>query len=199
MSTVSFKVGPKTYTVNTAEGEEDKITALGELIDAKYALLGNARAVQETDNLVFASLFLADELEETRKSIADAKSKADAAEAEAKNARADAEKLREEMDAKIEKAVAKANSNVEHEKAKSGGKKAELKAEIETLRKAEKRAREKGEALKAELAELREASRQQHDLFGADEADESFIEKLEAMAERAEKAADLLEGADTSD
>lgn len=96
MSKVSIKVGPKTYTFTTAEGEEAKITALGELIDGKYQMLGHSRSVQETDNLVFAALFLADELEETRKTIADARIAAESAQREAEAARSEAVKLREE-------------------------------------------------------------------------------------------------------
>lgn len=199
MNKVSIKIGPKSYTIATAEGEEAKIAALGQVIDKKYQLLGNARAVQETDNLVFASLFLADELEETRKSIAEAKLAADSAQAEAETARMDAVKAREELEAKVEEAVAECKAGLEQEKAKSGGRKAEFEAELDTLRKAEERAREENEALKAELAEMREAASQQHDLFGGDDVDGVLIEKLEALAERAEQAADALESAGPAD
>lgn len=159
MSKVSIKVGPKTYSFNTADGDEEKIEGLAAIVDEKYQMLGHSRAVQETDNLVAASLFLADELEEARRSLA----------------------------------------GVQQEKEKSGGKKAELKAEIETLRKAEERAREKNDELKAEIAQLREAASQQHDLFGGDQSDGAMIEKLETLAQRAEQAADTLESAGTAD
>ena len=199
MSKVSIKVGPKTYTIATADGEEEKITALGQVIDGKYQLLGNARAVQETDNLVFASLFLADELEETRKSISEAKLAAESAQAEAEAARAEANKAREELDAKVEEAVAECKAGLEQEKAKNGGRKAEFETELETLRKAEERAREKNDELKAEVEQLREAASQQHDLFGDGAPDGAMIEKLEALAERAEQAADALESGNTAD
>ena len=142
MSKVSIKVGPKTYTFNTAEGDEQRITALGKLVDEKYQMLGHSRSVQETENLVFAALFLADELDEARK---------------------------------------------------SAGSTVDLGAEIETLRKAEERAREENRKLKAEIAELREAARQQHDLFGGDEPDDDFAARQEALADRAEQAAAALE------
>ena len=67
MSQISITVGPKSYTVNCADGEEDHIRSLAAIIDDKYAALGSARAPQEVQNLLFAALFLADELAEARK------------------------------------------------------------------------------------------------------------------------------------
>jgi cell division protein ZapA len=68
MSTVTLTIGPKSYPVACADGEEAHITALGAMIAEKYALLGSARAPLEAQNLLFAALFLADELAEARKS-----------------------------------------------------------------------------------------------------------------------------------
>ncbi|MCL9982908.1 MAG: cell division protein ZapA [Erythrobacter sp.] len=67
MSTVTLTIGPKSYPVACADGEEAHITALGAMIAEKYALLGSARAPLEAQNLLFAALFLADELAEARK------------------------------------------------------------------------------------------------------------------------------------
>ena len=67
MSTVTLNIGPKTYTVACADGEEAHIEALGAMIAEKYALLGASRAPLEAHNLLFAALFLADELAEARK------------------------------------------------------------------------------------------------------------------------------------
>ncbi|MEE4316926.1 MAG: cell division protein ZapA [Erythrobacter sp.] len=67
MSTVTLTIGPKSYPVACADGEEAHIEALGAMIAEKYALLGSARAPTEAQNLLFAALFLADELAETRK------------------------------------------------------------------------------------------------------------------------------------
>ena len=67
MSTVTLTIGPKSYPVACADGEEAHIAALGAMIAEKYALLGNARAPLEAQNLLFAALFLADELAEARK------------------------------------------------------------------------------------------------------------------------------------
>lgn len=171
MSKVTFKVGPKSYTVATAPGDEERVAALGAIINEKYAQLGTQRAVQETDNLVFAALFLADELDELRKTV-------DAARKEAADARQNAEMVSRQ-----------ASENAEQEKTKAGGKKAEMRAEIETLRKAEERAREENRQLKTEMADLREEARHQHDLFGED----ALAAKIEKLADRAEQTAAALE------
>ena len=177
MSEVTIKIGPKPYTIVCGDGEEQKIAALGELIDGKYAQLGSARAVQETQNLVFAALFLADELEETRKSIDESKQAAEKAQ---KNAA---------------EATKRAADSSEQAQAKIDAKTAELNAKIETLEKAEERAREDNKQLKAELAELREAASHQHDMFGDEKEEEALIAKLEALADRAEQTATAFEDA----
>lgn len=69
MSTVTLSIGPKSYPVACADGQEAHIRALGAMIADKYAQLGTARAPLEAQNLVFAALFLADELAEVRKRI----------------------------------------------------------------------------------------------------------------------------------
>lgn len=67
MSTVTLTIGPKNYAVACADGEEAHIEALGAIIAEKYAKLGSARAPLEAQNLLFAALFLADELAEARR------------------------------------------------------------------------------------------------------------------------------------
>jgi cell division protein ZapA len=67
MSTVTLSIGPKSYTIACADGEEAHIAGLGAMIAEKYAQLGSARAPLEAQNLLFAALFLADELAEARK------------------------------------------------------------------------------------------------------------------------------------
>ena len=71
MSTVTLTIGPKSYSVACADGQEAHITALGAMIAEKYAQLGSARAPLEAQNLLFAALFLADELAEARKALAE--------------------------------------------------------------------------------------------------------------------------------
>jgi len=72
MSTVTLNIGPKTYTIACADGEEAHIEALGAMIAEKYGLLGASRAPLEAQNLLFAALFLADELADARKRGGDA-------------------------------------------------------------------------------------------------------------------------------
>jgi cell division protein ZapA len=96
MSTVTLTIGPKTYPVACADGQEAHIEALGAMIAEKYALLGNSRAPLEAQNLLFAALFLADELAEARKgkpgkTKTDAPDSAEAAQLRAEIARLEAE------------------------------------------------------------------------------------------------------------
>lgn len=86
MSTVTLNIGPKSYTVACADGQEAHIQSLGAMIAEKYAQLGSSRAPLEAQNLLFAALFLADELAEARKQSAPATppaASADSAEMEA--------------------------------------------------------------------------------------------------------------------
>ncbi|MDZ4273422.1 MAG: cell division protein ZapA [Erythrobacter sp.] len=83
MSTVTLTIGPKNYTIACAEGEEAHISALSAIIAEKYAQLGAARAPLEAQNLLFAALFLADELAEVRKGNAPTPSPAPAADQQA--------------------------------------------------------------------------------------------------------------------
>ena len=69
MSTVTLTIGPKSYSVVCADGQEAHITQLGAMIAEKYAQLGTSRAPLEAQNLLFAALFLADELAEARKGV----------------------------------------------------------------------------------------------------------------------------------
>ena len=173
MPEVSIKIGPRTYQVRCGEGEQERISALGAMIAEKYALLGQSRAPQEAQNLLFTALFMADELSEARND-------ADKAYRKAKNAK-------DELEASL--------SKVQHEQSRSGGKKAELRAEIETLKKAEAQARAEIKSLKGDLTALREANEHQHDLFGAPVDENAVASALERIAEKAEAAANAMEEA----
>ena len=95
-------------------------------------------------------------------------------------------------------ALKKAASQSEQDIERNGSAKAELRAEIETLRKAEERARKDNAGLKAQLSVWEERARHQHDLFGGPAEDaalsQAIAEKLEALAIRAEATATMLEG-----
>ena len=66
MSEVKLKIGKILYTVACPAGQEAHIAKLGQMIAEKYEALGNARAPQEAQNLLFSALFLADELHELK-------------------------------------------------------------------------------------------------------------------------------------
>ncbi|MEP3421081.1 MAG: cell division protein ZapA [Erythrobacter sp.] len=191
MSEVRITIGPKTYSIACGPGEEERVEKLGALINENYAKLGSSRAALEAQNIVFAALFMADELTEAKSAIKDAQ--ADLAETKQAMQRAADDAANE---------LKQVKDSVDHQKEKSGGKKAELRAEIETLRKAEERTRKDNEKLKAEIAEMQERARHQHDLFGGPAEDaalsEALAEKLEALATRAEATASELEGRGTS-
>lgn len=67
MSTVALTIGPKSYSVACADGEEAHVAMLGAMVAERYQRLGSARAPLEAQNLLFAALFLADELAEAGK------------------------------------------------------------------------------------------------------------------------------------
>ena len=73
MTQVKIKVGPRSYPIACGPGDEEKVAKFGALIDRNYAKLGTARAAQEADNVVYAALFLADELDEAQEFMRDAK------------------------------------------------------------------------------------------------------------------------------
>jgi cell division protein ZapA len=216
MSQVTLKIGPKSYTIACGPGEEAKITSLGAIIDEKYAALGAARAPLEAQNLVFAALFMADELTETREraefmadELTETRERAERAQAAANAAEA---KLAEAEQGAGE-AMGHAAQDVDQEQpgqeqpgqeqAVSGGKKDELRTEIEGLRKSEAQAREENAALKKQLADFEQQARNQRDLSGGGEdgtesgaaAAQAIAEIFEALAARAEQTAGALEDA----
>ena len=186
MTQVRIKIGPRTYSIACGPGDEEKVEKFGKLIDQNYAKLGTARAAQEADNLVFAALFMADELDEAKKAASDTGAELAETKRELQRAQDDAAN-----------ALKKAAKDSDNDKQRSGSKKAELRAEIETLRKAEERARKENKALKAQVADFEERERHQHDLFGGPAEDAALsaalAEKLEAIATRAEATAEALE------
>jgi cell division protein ZapA len=97
MSTVTLTIGPKNYPVACADGEEAHIAALGAMIAEKYALLGASRAPLEAQNLLFAALFLADELAEARKGKAKGKPAAEPAADETPALKAEIARLEAEL------------------------------------------------------------------------------------------------------
>ncbi len=73
MSEVTLSIAGREYTVACAEGEEAHVARLGQLIDSKLQDLGENLSPQESQNLLFGALFVADELHEEKKAAASAK------------------------------------------------------------------------------------------------------------------------------
>ena len=67
MAEVTLKVGGRPFTVSCADGEEEHVTRLAAIVDGKLAKLGAALPPGDTKGLLFAALFLADELEELKR------------------------------------------------------------------------------------------------------------------------------------
>jgi len=66
VSTVTLTIGPRSYQIACAPGEEAAVEKLGAIVAEKYAKLGSARGPLEAQNILFAALFMADELAEAR-------------------------------------------------------------------------------------------------------------------------------------
>lgn len=64
MSNVTLLVGGRNYTVACADGQEEHVRKLALLIDDKLKSMGSNLSNNEAKNLLFAALFLADELAE---------------------------------------------------------------------------------------------------------------------------------------
>lgn len=69
MSEVTLSIGGRNYKVACADGEEAHIRKLGEAIDGKLRTMPQL-SPQDTQNLLFAALLLADELHEATNTVA---------------------------------------------------------------------------------------------------------------------------------
>jgi cell division protein ZapA len=65
VSEVALQIGGRTYRVACATGEEERVTRLGATIADKLAAMGNPTG-PDAQNLLFAALLLADEVQEAR-------------------------------------------------------------------------------------------------------------------------------------
>lgn len=83
MSEVTLSIAGKAFTVACGDGEEAHVSKLGAMIDEKLKAMGGNLGPNSAQNMLFAALLLADELDEARgrggKPAATAASAADAA------------------------------------------------------------------------------------------------------------------------
>lgn len=100
MSEVKLKIAGRTYHVSCEDGQEAHIEHLGSMIADKLDAMGCNLAPQEAQNLLFAGLFMADELHELKKrseDSADATTRLDQAESELTSLRAERDRLSSEL------------------------------------------------------------------------------------------------------
>lgn len=93
MSNVNLTIGGRNYTVACGPGEEQHIAALGREIDARMQAIPGIASQSEPRALLFAALFLADELHEARKSASAVQASAPAPQTTAEEDQAVAETL----------------------------------------------------------------------------------------------------------
>lgn len=103
MSEVGLRIGGQTYMVACGEGEETRLIKLGKMIDAKLQAMKGNLSAQDAQNLLFAALLLADELDEARSNASNS--------GKAEDAGPIADKL-EEVASALEKCARKLESNL---------------------------------------------------------------------------------------
>ncbi len=68
MNDVKLSLGKRTYTIACAEGEEDHLRHLGNMVDERLSAIGaDLMGQTEAKNLLIAALILADEVHEAKK------------------------------------------------------------------------------------------------------------------------------------
>ena len=140
MNTIELVVGGRAYAISCEEGEEAHVQRLGEAIDAKFQAMGP----RYSQNLLFASLQLADELHEARKAT--------------EAALADKRKVQEGFDAFREKSAEERREadTAVGQRDELRGKIATLEQELDRLQSAQQSATEETAGIRTELAALRE-------------------------------------------
>ena len=166
---MTLTIGPKSYTIACTDGQEAHIRALGAMIAEKYAQLGNARAPLEAQNLLFAALFMADELDQAKKQLG-----------EVPKPEPEPEPAPETVDPEVVEALRNAIAALE----------ADLASAREAAARPAPAAPLAGSRPQAELFGTPAAP-----AFGTDLLAEAVAERLEALAARAEANAGALEEA----
>ena len=182
MSEVALKIGGRTYRVACAAGEEDRVKRLGKTIDEKLATMG-ASAGPGEQNMLFAALLLADEVQEARDGGAGS-APADYSEADAQ-ANAALSKTIAELEAKVER-LQSAAAETENRLNGAAEREAELREQLAT-RDAD------ATRLNAEMTELRATQATvQSPRPGGDDLG-TLAPALEGLAQMLEECADKLE------
>lgn len=194
MSEVAISVGGRTYRVACAEGEEDRVRRLGATVNAKLEAMGRL-GPQDAQNLLFASIMLADDVHEAQEAAAKAEEDKVEAQRSANTATGQHDDLRKtiagleaELD-RLRNFERSAAGDLEETRGKAAAlaqQIADRAAEEDALRTKVAELSEANDALKARFAE-RPAS------DSADLGDPALASALEKFAEQLEICADRLE------
>lgn len=216
MSEVRLSIGGKDYTIACADGQEDHVSRLGALVDAKLAEFGVNRAPQEAQNLLFAALLIAEDLHQSRNAATGLQGEMDSLREDVATAlreRNVAMGQHDQQAARITE-LERELTNTQSAAQAAGQESDEIKAELSRLKseqadfeqvEAELRAglaglAEERDALQLELDEARAASEAQADTaaIGATAVDPELAPALERFASLLENCADKLENRATN-
>ena len=210
MRTIELVVGGRSYAISCDEGEEAHVAALGRVIDEKFQAMGP----RYSQNLLFASLQLADELHEARKAhdaaLADKRKVQEGYDAFRETTAAERREAdtvlgqRDEMRAKInqlEQELDRMQSAQQSAAEESAG----IRSELSLLREKEAEWEADEKRLRSEIAELGDALENgpvasqpsmpffQPEPQAADREDDELADALERFARLLEDTADKLE------
>ncbi|WP_128892447.1 cell division protein ZapA [Erythrobacter sp. HKB08] len=211
MSEVKVSIGGRTYAVACGEGEEAHVVTLSEMLDEKLKAMGTL-SPQESQNLLFAGLFVADDLHEARKQVISAAEGRKAVEAELDEAKREARNATGQTD-ELKARIAELESEldgIQSAQQRHASEVDELRGQLISRRNEAHEAEKDRDAAQArvteleqEAAELREKLEQASAIpphpfpsdsgaAGADVAD--LAPALERFADLLENCADKLEG-----
>lgn len=214
MNQVRISVAGRSYTIRCAEGEEEHISGLADLLNAKIAQVGGAMANNlETHNLLFAGLFVADDMTEHKNAheriaqeCADLKSQLEsAADTQASAVEAAKSELQTALQARIDAAEA-AQKSAEQECENLKQRLAiitELEKELEDARAENAKAKDEIAQLMDQnctlseqlLTRASETDAASANLMQVAEGDPNLMPALEKFANLLEECADKLESA----
>lgn len=189
MSDVTIRVGGRDYSVACEAGQEDHLQQLGRRLDSKLAQLGGNLSAQESQNLLFAALFVADDLHEAEKSVASEKNRYAALEEEiethqrdARNALGVTDELRARI-ADLESELDGLQSAQQHHESEVSDIRQELTQRREEAEEA-RQSREASESRVTELEREREVLIEQAQAAGqADESLRFYMDRAEKLEE----------------
>ncbi|QSB43786.1 cell division protein ZapA [Tsuneonella flava] len=198
MSEVSVTVGGRVYRVACARGEEDRVRNLATLVNAKLETMGRL-APQDAQNLLFASLMLADETHEAKENASKAIAAKDEAEHNAQSAEVEQAALRSTI-ADLESEIVRLKNSAPQPAGEMEGARNQIEALTQQIAEHETQRA----ALSAQIATLIEEKRAHTSTTTSgksslpDADDPNLTLALERFAEQLEFYADRLESKPTA-